>query len=183
MIIVVGSTNSVKVDATAELLKEYPTFADAKIVAVSASSDVSDQPFTLEETIQGAKNRAKNAFNDCQLSIGIEGGLLQAPGTRTGYLHITACSIFDGRHHYIGISAGFEVPDQILELMHHQKLDMSQACLHSGITSNAKLGAAEGLIGILSQGRIDRKEYTKQGLRMALVQLENSAWFSPKQDA
>ncbi len=178
MVISIGSINKVKVEAVTELLKEYPHLAALKIVARSASSDVSEQPFTLEETIQGAKNRACNAFEDCKLSVGIEGGIFAAPGTRTGYLHITACSIYDGKDHYIGISSGFEVPPKILHLMDGGKVDMSQACLHSGITANAKLGAAEGLIGILSLGRIDRKAYTKESLRMALVQLENHSWFN-----
>jgi non-canonical (house-cleaning) NTP pyrophosphatase len=55
----------------------------------------------------------------------------------------------------LGVST-YEVPPQILEHVLNQKMDLSQACFHSGITSKAKVGAGEGLIGILTRGRIDR---------------------------
>ena len=57
-------------------------------------------------------------------------------------------------------------------------MELSDACFMSGITTNAKLGSAEGLIGILTEGRINRLEYTKQALVCCLIALENEAWFS-----
>jgi inosine/xanthosine triphosphatase len=185
MLIAVGSTNGVKVQAMEEVIKEYPTLSEAKIVSVATISGVSEQPLSLEETILGAKNRAENAFyasQPCQYGVGIEGGLCESPGTRTGFMTINICSIFDGTHHYVGFTSGYEVPPQILALMLNQKMDLSQACLHSGITSKAKIGAEEGLIGILTQGRVDRKKYTKECIAMALVQLENHTWYQPHED-
>jgi inosine/xanthosine triphosphatase len=182
MIIAVGSTNSVKVQALEEIVKEYPALEAAKIVSTSTVSGVSEQPLSLEETILGAKNRAKNAFDlsqPCQYGIGIEGGLCASPGTQTGFMMINICSIFDGTHHHIGFTSGYEVPPQILEHILNQQMDLSQACLHSGITSKAKVGASEGLIGILTLGRIDRKRYIKECIRMALVQVENKSWYTP----
>ena len=41
-----------------------------------------------------------------------------------------------------------------------------------GITKNPQIGSEEGAIGIVTKGRLDRKEYTKQALRMALIHLE-----------
>jgi inosine/xanthosine triphosphatase len=182
MIIAVGSTNTVKVQAVEEIIKEYPVLEAAKIVSTSTVSGVSEQPLSLEETILGAKNRAKNAFDlsqPCQYGIGIEGGLCASPGTRTGFMMINICSIFDGTNHHIGFTSGYEVPPQILEHILNQKMDLSQACFHSGITSKAKVGASEGLIGILTLGRIDRKQYMKECIRMAFVQVENSSWYVP----
>ena len=181
MVIAVGSTNNVKVQAVEEIIQQYPALREAKVVAVSTTSDVSEQPLSLEETILGAKNRAKKAFEasqPCQYGIGIEGGIFASPGTQTGFMTINVCSIFDGTHHYIGFTSAYEVPPQILQLMLDQKMDLSEACLHSGITSKAKVGVSEGLIGILSQGRIDRKQYIKESLAMALVQLENRSWYN-----
>ena len=180
MIIAVGSTNHVKVQAVEEIIQEYPVLAGGRVVAISTASGVSEQPLSLEETILGAKNRAKNAFDvsqPCQYGIGIEGGLCESPGTRTGFMVINVCAIFDGTHHYVGFTSGYEVPSQILECILTQKMDLSQACLHSGITSKAKIGASEGLIGILTQGRVDRKQYMKECITMSLVQLENSSWY------
>jgi non-canonical (house-cleaning) NTP pyrophosphatase len=36
------------------------------------------------------------------------------------------------------------------------------------------LGSAEGIIGVLTKGRLTRKEYVKQAITMALINLENS---------
>ena len=181
MIIAVGSTNNVKVHAVEELIDEYPILKGSKVVAVSTQSGVSEQPLSLEETVLGAKNRAEKAFHasqPCQYGIGIEGGLCASPGTNTGFVTLNICSIFDGTHHYIGFTSGFEVPPQILKLVLEQKMDLSQACFHSGITTKVKVGASEGLVGILTQGRINRKQYTKECLVMAFVQLENSSWYN-----
>lgn len=176
MFIAVGTTNPIKIDAVKEKLKEYPSLCHVEIIPLSVSSEISEQPMSLEEIIQGAKNRAKNAYNltnSCFVSIGIESGLFQAPGTTTGYLEACICSIYDGNEHHIGLSCGFEVPPQILRWVIEEKKDLSQACYSSGITNNEKLGSSEGLIGILTKGRIDRKEYTKQSIATALIKLEN----------
>lgn len=180
MIIAVGSTNEAKVSAVKEVLMESPHLSQAEVLAFPASSDVSEQPLSLSETIQGAKNRARNAFNSCAHSVysfGIESGLMETPDTSTGFLHVCACAIYDGTNYCIGLSTGFEVPPQILELILDKKMCLSKACLHSGISNNAKIGSTEGLIGVLTKGKIDRKEYSKQCVLAAILQLENATWY------
>jgi inosine/xanthosine triphosphatase len=177
MIIAIGSLNPVKVQAVEETLKEYPGLAHATCVSVSAASEVSDQPMSLEEIIQGAKNRARNAFKEtagCHYAIGLESGLFAAPGTQTGYLESSICCIYNGRQDFIGMSCGFEIPEQILSYVLEKKMDLGQACHASGATQNTKLGSAEGLIGILSKNRITRKDYTKQSIMTALMQIEQA---------
>lgn len=183
MIIAVGSTNQVKVLAVEEVVKTYPYLDQSKIIPFSVPSEVREQPLTLEETILGAKNRAKNAFtkcDSCSFGVGIESGLCQAIGTRSGFLHVCACCIYDGAHNCTGLSTGFEVPPLILDLMISQKMDLSQASFLCGITDNLNIGAAEGLIGILTKGRMNRKEYTKQSVITAFIQLENHQWYTQK---
>ena len=185
MIIAVGSTNEAKILAVKEVLQGSACFPNVDVVGLAAGSDVSDQPISLQETIQGAKNRARNAFNQCscKYSFGIESGLMVAAETSSGYLHVSACCIYDGRNYYTGLSTGFEIPLQILELILNKKMDLSQACLHSGISTNTKIGSTEGLVGILTQGRIDRKEYSKQCVMAAVLQLENNDWYRSSKDA
>ncbi len=180
MLITVGSTNEAKVQAVKELLIESPTFSHSQVQAVSTSSGVSNQPLSLQETTQGAKNRAKNAFSSlaCNYGVGIESGLMEAHNTQTGFLHVCICSIFDGERFYTGLSTGFELPHKILRLIIDEKMDLTQACLHSGISANKNLGSQEGMIGILTKGRIDRKEYSKQCVIAALLQLENAPWYT-----
>ncbi len=181
MIIAIGSTNRVKVLAVTEVIRDFSIFAEAKIFSYASPSDVPDQPLSLQTTIQGAKNRAKNAFQECQgchYSFGIEGGIMEADGTKTGFLITTVCCIYDGVHYYTGLSMGFEIPRRLIDLILEKKMDLSQACLHQGITSNTMLGSTEGIIGILTKGRIDRKEYSKQSIVSALLQLENTHLYS-----
>lgn len=181
MIIAVGSTNQAKVLAVKEVLLDSVRFSKAQVIECSVGSDISDQPISLQETIQGAKNRAKNAFEkcDCKYSFGIESGLMEALGTYSGYLHVSVCCIYDGINYHTGLSTGFEVPPQILELILNKKTELSQACLLSGISNNKKIGSTEGLIGVLTKGKIDRKEYSKQCVIAAVLQLENDGWYVP----
>lgn len=180
MIIAVGTTNTIKIQAIEEVIQDYPQLADAVVQPFSVPSEIAEQPLSLEEIIKGAKNRAKNAYeacNSCDYSFGIESGLFEAVGTQTGFLEACICCIYDGVNHLIGLSCGFEVPPHILELVVDKNRDLAQACYEAGVTTNSKLGSAEGLIGILSKGRINRKEYTKQCIRTALLQLENQALY------
>lgn len=180
MIIAVGSTNKAKVQAVEEVVREYPALIQAKIVSLAVPSGISAQPLSLKETIQGAKNRAVKAFEgctSCKYGFGIESGLCEAPGTKTGYLHLCACSIYNGTDSHVGFSTAFEIPGQILNLIFQHKMDLTQACLHAGISENVNLGSEEGLIGILTKGRVDRKRYTKECIVTALIQLENASWY------
>lgn len=176
MQIAIGTMNTIKIQAVEEVLQHYPHLINSVVKSFDVPSEIAEQPLSLEEIIKGAKNRAKNAFkacDSCHYGFGIESGLFEAPGTQTGFLEACICSIFDGTNHFIGLSSGFEVPSPILELVLDKNRDLAQACFESGITSNKKLGSAEGLIGILSKGRINRKEYTKQCIVTALLQVEN----------
>lgn len=143
-------------------------------------SEVSSQPLSFEEIIKGAQNRARNAFKQqesCTYSIGVESGLFKAPGTMTNYLETCICCIFDGTKFHTGLSCGFEVPPHVLEHVLTKNMNLSEACFHAGITKNEQLGSAEGLIGILTNGKIDRKNYTKQAVITALVQLIHADWY------
>ena len=182
MIVAIGTTNTAKIQALEEMLQEYPIFqGQAQLIPFSVPSEVSHQPLTLQETIQGAKNRSRNSFKactNCSYGVGIESGLIEAPGTKTGFLHITICVFFNGTDYHVGLSTGFELPPMILSLVKDQKMDLTKACLQSGITTNTSIGSQEGLVGILTNGRIDRKAYSKQAIMSALVQLEHAKWFS-----
>jgi len=92
--IAVGTKNPCKVDAVTKALKQCirdetdsETKVDIHIEGFAVESGVPDQPFGDQETVQGAKNRAKNAHEAYQkahnvfpdLSFGLEGGLEWSP--------------------------------------------------------------------------------------------------------
>ncbi len=118
-------------------------------------------------------NRARNAYQDCHYSFGLESGLMAVPFTKTGYMDLCACAIFDGQEYHLGLSSAWEAPGAVATLMLKKGLDMNQAAQQAGLTENAQVGAAEGLIGIMTKGRLDRKAYTKQAIITALIHLEN----------
>lgn len=175
----VGSKNEIKVSAVREAVSGYSSLSRAQISAVEAPSKISEQPKSLEETIRGAINRAKGAFQNCDISFGIESGMMQVPYTKTGYMDFCACVIYDGNECHIGLSAAFEFPREVTRLILEEGLDANQAFYKLGLTSNQKIGSAEGATGMLTKGRVTRKDYTKQAIAMALIHLENSDLFKP----
>lgn len=173
MIINVGSKNPVKVVAVAELINDYDVLRGAEVRAVEASSDITHQPRSLEETVRGAKNRSKNAFSNCDLSFGIESGFMTVPETKSGYMNVTVCAIFDGTTHHLGTSSGFEIPIRATKILAATDCELDDALFQSGITDDPRIGYHNGIIDTLTNGRIDRKAYTQQAIRMALIHLEH----------
>ena len=169
----IGSKNKAKINALEEILKEYPNFLNAEVISKDGSSDISDQPKSLDETIKGAMNRAKNCFDNCDYSVGLESGLIKVPETKTGYMDTTACAIYDGKNFHLGLSSCFEYPIKLTKYVLEEDIDVSSAAKELGITEKDNLGADEGMIGILTKGRLDRKGLTKQAVVTALIHLEN----------
>lgn len=171
--VTVGSKNEVKVGAVAEILQDYPHLAHATVHGKETDSGVSPQPTSLEETIRGAMNRARLAHEGSDYGIGIESGLMVVPNTKSGYMDVTVCAIYDGKEFHLGLSSAWEFPDKsVTEMMLKEGIEMNEAVFRAGLTSNPKVGSKEGAIGILTKGRMDRKAYTKQALRTALIHLE-----------
>ena len=168
----IGSKNHIKVAAVSELLQDYPHLKNAEIHSFETSSGVAEQPKSLEETVQGAMNRAKEVLRDGTYGIGIESGLIKVPGTKSGFMDVCVCAIYDGTEYHLGLSSAWEAPKKVMEYMLKDGLDMNDAAHKAGLTDNPKVGSAEGLVGIMTRGRLDRKAYTKESIRTALIHLE-----------
>ncbi|MBI5397941.1 inosine/xanthosine triphosphatase [Candidatus Woesearchaeota archaeon] len=164
--------NPVKVEAVQETVRDYVLFRNAIIISRDVLSEVSAQPRSLEETIRGARNRATNAFDDCDYSFGLESGLIAVPYTKSGFMDLCACVVYDGNVYNLGLSSAFECPESITLLMTEQGMDMNRAFYHAGLSTDPKLGSSEGAVGLLTNGRVTRKDYTKQAIVMALIHVE-----------
>lgn len=173
----VGSKNDVKIEAVREAICDYDFLSNAEVVGIDVNSEVSEQPKSVDETIRGAMKRAESAFRNCDYSFGLEDGLMQVPNTKTGYMNICACAIYDGQNYHVGLSSAFEYPADVTRLVFEEGLDINQAFYRVGLTKNPKVGSEEGAIGILTHGRLLRKDYTKQAVMMALIHVENSNLF------
>ena len=178
MKIIVGSKNPAKLDAVREIIAHYPILHGAEIDGVAAASGVSEQPITQEETVLGAMNRARAAWNEgVRYSIGLESGLTPVPYTKSGYMDFTACAIFDGETIHLGFSAAFEYPVAFTKRIFENGEDVNSASKALGFTSDPKIGYAEGMVGILTKNRLNRKSQAGQAVTMALIHLENPEWY------
>lgn len=177
MKIAIGSTNEMKVGALKELVPQYELLSQAEVFSVNVPSNVSEQPKSIGETVEGARNRALGAFPGHDLSFGIESGLIEVPHTKTGMMDVCVCAIYDGTEYHIGLSSAFECPPKVMALVHSEGFDLNQAFYKVGITENPKLGNAEGAVGLLTKGRVTRVDYTKQAIIMAMVHLENAEFY------
>lgn len=168
----VGSENPTKVGAVKNVLGKSAKFKHAKVTSLKVDIEEFGHPKSLEETIDGAITRAKQAYKDCDLSIGIEGGLIRVPRSKTNYMENTVCAIYDGQQIHLGLGPGFEWPQQVIDLLFAGR-DGSQAFKELGITDHPKLGTAGGAIEILSNGLATRTDLNEVAVTMALVHLEH----------
>lgn len=169
----VGSKNQNKIQAVKETLLDFPEFSDLEISFMEVDSGVSKQPKNIEQTIKGAMNRAKNAFDNCDISVGLESGLMEFPNTKSGYMDITMCAIYDGKNFHLGGSSVFENPKSMIDLIFEKDYEIDEAAEEIGLTKNSNLGEAEGMVGLLTKGRLNRKDFTKQAVLSALIHLLN----------
>jgi len=169
----VGSKNKTKVTAVSDILKDYPMFNGAEIVGVNVNIDQFGHPKSLDETIDGAIDRAKQAYEGNDFGFGIEGGLMKVPKTKSGYMEVAACAIFDGKQIHLGLSQACEWPKKVITKILNEGLDGSQAMKAAGVTDSEKVGENEGFMGIVTKGRINRTAYNKTAVTMALIHLEN----------
>lgn len=174
----VGSNNQIKVEAVREFFQEYG-FDDLTVASFPTDSRVSDQPLTQDETTRGAINRAVGTWSPGDdYGIGIESGLMRTPYTSSGYINFTAVAIYDGDRLHVGHSTGFEIPRKMIPGI--AAGDEVDKIVHDlGITDIPNVGKREGgFLGILTRGRISRKDYTKQALKMAYIPIENKELYS-----
>ncbi|WP_462323538.1 DUF84 family protein [Desulfoplanes sp.] len=172
MRIVLGSLNPVKLQATQEVLATIPCFSKASVTPAGVASMVSDQPIGLDETITGARNRAKGAFALGDIGIGLESGLVQVDMAPTGYMNLTACVIVDSVSIYTGLGPAFELPITVTRAVVEQGMELDEAVRGSGLSEDPRIGYKQGIIGILTKGRVTRMEYTKPAIMMALAGMD-----------
>jgi inosine/xanthosine triphosphatase len=165
MKVIVGSLNPVKLNATRNILEKI--YGELDISSKDVDSGVPDQPFGLDQTIEGAINRAKNAYShECDLSVGIESGLMETPNTLTGYIDLQWCAIFDGQEVTLGVSSGFEYPPEVIN---NVLSGLEVGDVMDRITGIDNLGTKKGAVSHLSRNMLNRTENTEQCVLTAMI--------------
>lgn len=161
----VASLNKNKTDAVREVFTSY------EVRGIACKSGVREQPVGLDEIIKGAIYRAKAVFRNCEYSTGIEDGIAQVPMTLSGHMNFCCCAIYDGRRVYLGFGPAFEYPSECTQRVLDEGITISEA--FNTLTQEPDIGYKEGIIGWLTKGRINRKDYTKHAVEMAKIQIDN----------
>ncbi len=174
MIVAVGSKSPAKIKAVEKAFARY--FKEFEIKGFSVKSGVSDQPQSLDETIKGAENRAKRAWEKekCDYSVGVEAGIFKVQGTKTGYLDAAAIAIFDGKQIHLGLTPAFEYPKVVVDKIINEGKEVSDVFLEEW-DENAKdeLGA----IGRLTKKEVPRSLLQEMGVIMALAPIVNKEYY------
>ncbi|PIE70973.1 MAG: inosine/xanthosine triphosphatase [Deltaproteobacteria bacterium] len=169
MDVCLGSKNPVKFAAVQAVLTDWNIPGGVRLSARAVTSGVADQPVGMDLTVRGARNRAMAAKEGGDWGIGLESGVIPVPQTRSGYMNVTVCALYDGSEMYIGLGPAFELPPELANGVVRQGMELDDAVSAAGLTDNPRIGYAEGLIGILSNGQVTRADYSRPAVSMALV--------------
>ena len=168
MRVVVGSTNPTKVEGVRRAFETF--FKDVEVISRGVSSGVSSQPID-DEVIEGAINRALNAYGNCDFSVGVEAGLFKKSGTITGYVDFQVAVIYDGGKFSIGFGPGFEFPPFVVE---RALRGVEVGVVMGEVTGVRDVGRRTGAIYYLTKGAISRVDLTRIAVIMALIPWLNS---------
>lgn len=137
---------------------------------VSVPSEVSDQPMTDEETLQGAINRAKNAqkhLPEANYWVGIEGGIDEVNDGMIAFAWVVVLSKEKAGK---SRTSTFYLPPKVVQLI-HQGIELGHANDQVFGEKNSKHKG--GAVGSLTGGFLNRTEYYVQAVMLALVPFRN----------
>ncbi|THE14798.1 DUF84 family protein [Bacillus timonensis] len=149
--VAIGTKNPAKVEA----IKNGFAGIEANFLPISVSSGVSAQPFSDEETIRGAINRATSALEKegADLGIGLEGGVVES---EFGLFLCNWGAIIDRTNEPI-IAGGARIllPDEIAEEL---KNGIELGDVMEEFTKQKDIRKAEGAIGIFTNHYVNRND-------------------------
>ncbi len=175
MKIALGSMNPVKIEAVKCAACLF--WPEAEVVSVDVPSGISDMPRSDRESIEGARNRAKNALQKTgsDIGIGLEGHVKE---TDYGML-LTGVAVAVDRQGRMGMgdNGGFLLPDKIAdEIRKGKELGPVMDRFSDVENSKQKLGAS----GFFTNGLVPRKDAFERGVIFALTRFAKPELFSDK---
>jgi len=173
-LILVGSKNPVKIACTEDAF--IRAFNSAFLVeGINAPSGVSDQPIGDRETLLGAKNRALNSkeiFPEANFWVGIEGGVDEDENGMFAFAWIFI--VQDSGKTSQSKTGIFYLPNQVTTLI---KGGMELGKADDLVFNQENSKQQGGSVGILTNGVINREEYYRQAIILALIPFLNTSLF------
>lgn len=180
MRVVVGSQNPVKVWAVEEAFRKY--WPEIAVVGVEVVSGVGEQPMSENETMIGARQRARAALEVDRVAdygVGLEGGVTEI-GSRM-FECAWACVVkrpADAKamagEEGLGGGLYFELPDKIAQRI---RKGGELGPIMDEMTGEENVKQKGGAIGMFSKGRLDRRQAYVQIVLSALIKFVSPEWF------
>jgi len=175
-LIAIASHNPVKLAAARQGFETAFPEQEFIFVPVSTSSGVSEQPFSDQETLSGAEERARQAglaLPDADYWVGIEGGVEEHPCGMAAFAWVVVRGAAQSGR---GRSAAFFLPEAVASLV-RQGIELGTADDMIFGRSNSK--QANGAIGLLTGDVIDRAALYVPAVIMALIPFKNPELYPP----
>lgn len=164
----IASKNPAKINAVSSILASLEWAVD--LSAVDAESEVSAQPFSQQETRQGAMNRAMNALGDHDFAIGLEGGVYEMEGIL--YLcNWGALATQDGRL-FTAAGAQIPLPKGIAEGLYS---GTELGPIMDDYANEIGIRHHKGAIGILTDGLVNRGEMFSHVVKLLIGQYQRDS--------
>lgn len=169
--VAVGSTNPAKVKGTRLAFSHSLGLRTVTIKAVKTIPFVGSQPLSLDETVEGAQERAMFALESARpdFGVGVEAGLVELGSGRPGnFLNVQVAAVVDSEGHLsFGCSSGFPIPKRFAEKLQETREELDRYT-HE-LVGDKKVREEEGIVYHLSKGRLSRVDMTEQCVSMALI--------------
>jgi inosine/xanthosine triphosphatase len=149
--IAIGTKNKAKVQAIEKGFQQH--INEVSFQCLKTESNVSEQPFSDQETIEGALNRAKNVLRmtDADIGIGLEGGVTE---TLYGMFLCNWGSLVDRNgNEIIAGGARISLPTEIAEGLRKGR---ELGPLMDEFTSKTGIRQSEGAVGVFTDGLVTR---------------------------
>lgn len=185
MIIFVGSTNPVKINAVKNACQN--SWPNAEVIGIEVESGINAQPRTDEETRTGAQNRAANVLlagiknlspaqlekhQNQILSVGLEGGVYEHLPQEL-WSTVWACVTDQTGQKFESNGARFKLPKIISEkLLAGEEMGPAVGQLFADPSIKQKQGA----IGVVTKGFVDRTEEYSIIVKLALGLWNGQDW-------
>lgn len=165
-LVIVGSTNPVKIAAVQAVVSRFAPMATVR--GIKVASGVPDQPFGDEETQAGARQRARGALErtpEATLAVGLEGGVVELPDGRMRSCAWAVVVDATGREG-VGGSLSMPLPARVAARIRNGE-ELGYAMDAEARTVGTKHG--RGAVGILTAGLVDRQRAYEPMVAYALA--------------
>lgn len=170
MHIYVGSTNPVKINAVTSAASEK--WPEVQVEGVEVKSGVPEQPLSDEVTKQGAANRARAALklgelaghNDQILGVGLEGGAF-INDQDVMWSTVWAAVVDTAGNLHFANGARFKVALSVAERI---RVGEEMGPIMADLLGDDDIKKKQGMIGVITQGFVDRTEEYASLAKLAL---------------